>query len=612
MTETNSAPDAAQIAAKYLEERDKRLRNDGLSQFVEVPVDSDIDADPFVDEPIERDPVTEEVEVLVVGGGFAGLMSAANLVREGVTDLRLVERAADFGGTWYWNRYPGIACDVESSIYLPMIEDIGTIPSELYASGTEIRNHAKTIADKYDLTRRTLFQTRVNDLAWDDETNRWVASTTLGDSITARHVVLGTGGLISRPKLPRIPGLDTFAGEWFHTSRWNYDYTGGDATGGLTGLADKRVAVIGTGATALQVIPHLAESAEHLYVFQRTPAAVDYRGNAPTDPEWFAAQEPGWQRKRMANFDGLLAGIPFDEDMVGDQWTTIWGLPKLEIPEDGSAPDMAAYMQAVKANDLEQMERVRARVDELVDDPKTAESLKPWFATHCKRPGFHDSYLQTFNRSNVTLIDTQGRGAEKITENAIYFDGQAYEVDCIVYATGFQAAISPGRAGGFEIRGRDGVTLEGRWKEGVKNLHGIYTHGFPNLHVVGGVKGAAISININYVNGAQAEHVAKVIKSLSEKGVEAFEVTAEAEDDWSARMAEKSAYNEEATRACTPGYYNNEGDFNEKPLFATVYGGGPIEYIEILEEWRDNEITATSVITTNGSTRSDSTAGRAR
>ncbi|MFI5626995.1 flavin-containing monooxygenase [Nocardioides sp. NPDC051685] len=595
---TTTALDPDQIAAKYLEERDKRLRSDGFGQYVTVDIDSEVDHDPFVTQVVQRAAVTEEVEVLVVGGGFSGLMAAAELIRSGVHDVRIIERGAGFGGTWYWNRYPGIACDVESSIYFPMLEEIGTIPSERYANGTEIRSHAEAIADRFDLESRTLFQTRVDDLTWDEGARRWIATTTRGDRITAHHVVLGTGGLISKPKLPGVPGLMDFRGKWFHTSRWDYDYTGGDSFGGLTGLAGKRVAVIGTGATSLQVVPHLAEAADHLYVVQRTPNAVDVRGNGPTDPDWFASQSPGWQKERMANFDSILAGIPQAEDMVGDQWTQIWGFPPLEIPEDGSAPDMAAYMQAIMANDLKQMERIRQRVDDLVDDPATAEALKPWFATHCKRPGFHDSYLQTFNRANVTLVDTQGRGLDRISDHAIHFDDQAYEVDCIIYATGFEAAISPGRSGGFDVRGRDGLLLEDRWAAGAANLHGIYTHGFPNLHVIGGVRGAAVSINILYVNSEQAKHVAAVIADLNSRGVDSLEITAEAESDWQDRMAEKSVYNEEATRACTPGYYNNEGDLEaaSKPLFAAVYGGGPVEYIGILEEWRSKRIDETAIL----------------
>jgi cyclohexanone monooxygenase len=589
--------DPAWIEEKYRQERDKRLRPDGATQYVAIEIGSELEADPFVDSAPERDPVTEEVDVVILGGGYSGLLSAVRLRQAGVDDFRIVEKGADFGGTWYWNRYPGVACDVESYIYLPLLEELGYIPTERYAAGAEILEHARTIAKHYSLYETALFQTRADDVRWEEESGRWVVRSHRGDELRGRYVIMGTGGLLHRPKLPGIAGLGTFEGKAFHTSRWDYGYTGGDSKGGLTGLRGKRVAVIGTGATALQVVPHVAECAEHLYVIQRTPTAVDIRGNAPTGPEWAASLEPGWQRRRMENFDSLLAGLPQDEDLVSDQWTQIWGIPQLEIPGDGSAPDMAAYMQRVQENDHRQMERIRARVDELVNDPQTAEALKPWFGTHCKRPGFHDSYLQTFNRPNVTLVDTKGRGADRISAHAVHFDGRAYEVDCIIYATGFEAAVSPGRAGAFAIKGRDAITLEERWAEGVRTLHGIYVHGFPNLFIVGGIRQAAVSINVLFMNDEQAKHVAAVIADLLRREVRSVEITEAAEKQWAATMAEKSLYNEEATRACTPGFYNNEGNFkNGTPLFAAAYGGGPVEYIGVLAEWRRSGLEEHTII----------------
>lgn len=588
-----AAHDAAWIEEKYRQERDKRLRADGINQYVQVEIGSDVEADPFAPRVTPRDAVAEDTDVLILGGGYSGLLTAVNLRKEGIEDFLVVEKGADFGGTWYWNRYPGIACDVESYIYMPLLEEIGYIPTERYAGGAEILDHARAIAKHFSLYENALFQTRADDVRWDEGTARWIVATNRGDEIRARHVVLGTGGLLHRPKLPGIPGIETFEGKWFHTSRWDFDYTGGDSSGGLTGLKGKRVAVIGTGATALQVVPHVAEWAEHLYVVQRTPTAVDIRANAPTDKEWVASLQPGWQEQRMRNFDLLLAGFPQPMDLVGDQWTQIWGIPEPDLPTDGLAPDMAAFMAKVQENDLAQMERVRARVDELVDDPETAESLKPWFGTHCKRPGFHDGYLQTFNRPNVTLVDTKGRGAERISANAVHFDGKEYEVDVIIYATGFEAAVSPGRAGGFDVKGRDGLLLEDRWAEGVRTVHGILTHGFPNLFIVGGIRQAAVSINVLYINGEQAKHVAAVLKDLLGRDVRSAEVTADAELRWAAAMAEKSVYNEEATRACTPGFYNNEGNFDSgTPLFAAAYGGGPVEYIDVLTQWRQDGIKA--------------------
>ena len=603
MTNTSVSPsqspgpgvDLDWLERKYQEEREKRLR--ASRQYLAVEKDSKFDVDPHAGPPPARDPAVADHDVVILGGGFAGMLAAIRLKMAGVEDFRIIERAADFGGTWYWNRYPGLACDVESYIYLPLLEETGYMPTEKYATAAEIFEYAQRLGKHYDLYPQTLFQTRMEDVAWDDDAARWVIRTNRGDQLQARYVITATG-VLHRPKLPAIPGLETFAGRSFHTSRWDFAYTGGDNSGGLVGLRGKRVAVIGTGATAIQIVPHIAEYADHLYVFQRTPSAVDIRANRPTDPDWFARLEPGWQHHRKANFELLLNGFPQDEDLVGDQWTVLWGFPKLDVPADGSPPDMEEYMRRVMENDHAQMERIRGRVDELVHDPATAGGLKPWFTTHCKRPCFHDGYLQTFNRPTVTLVDTQGRGVEQISAHAIHFDGRAYEVDCIIYATGYEAAVSPGRAGAFQIRGRNGKTLEDHWAKRVRTVHGISSLGFPNLFVIGGIRQAAISVNVIWMNDEQARHVADLIKSLLDRGVQSFEVTDAAEQAWAGCMAQKARYTTEAALACTPGFYNNEGNpEGGTPLFVDGYGGGPLDYLDILAEWRRSGFEHDAVLT---------------
>ena len=578
-----------EIEAKYRDERAKRIRSDGATQYRSIDIGSELEADLFNPDVAEREPKFGEVEVLLVGGGFSSIITAVELREKGLDDFLIIEKGADFGGTWYWNRYPGLSCDVEAYIYLPLLEETGYVPTERYATGTEIRNYAQDVGNRWRLYDSALFQTRVTEMVWSEDDRRWNIRTNRGDEIAARHVVLANGGLLHRPKLPGIPGLESFEGKAFHTSRWDYAYTGGDPSGGLTGLHDKRVALIGTGATALQVVPHLGADAKELFVFQRTPTAVDIRNNQPTDREWFAGLEPGWQRRRMINFDGLLAGIPQGEDLVGDQWTQVWGLPELELPADGSEPDMAAFQARLRANDHEQMERIRARVDEIVTDPATAESLKPWFATHCKRPGFHDEYLQTFNRPNVTLVDTKGAGPDRITANAIHFEGREYEVDCIIYATGFESTVSPGRAGGFPIIGRGGESLDDRWAESFRTLHGIMSAGFPNMYVVRGIRHAAVSINVLFVNAIQARHVVNLIADLESAGHSTIEITEAAENYWADKIAEQSVYDVGAVANCTPGYYNGEGDLDAKgnaaPLWAQAFGGGHLAYEDLLAEW---------------------------
>jgi cation diffusion facilitator CzcD-associated flavoprotein CzcO len=572
------------IGHRYEEERNRRIRADGLRQYVSVEGKfSSFADDPWAGEPEAREPSTELVDVVVVGAGIAGLLTAVELRRAGVDDFRIIDKAADVGGTWYWNRYPGIACDCESLIYLPLLEDLGYVPTQKYARGAEISEHLRAVATTFSLYDNSLLQTQITDIRWSDQNGRWTVSTDRGDALRARYVVLGSGPL-HRPKLPAVPGIEDFQGRQWHSSRWDYDFTGGDQTGGLVNLRDKRVAVIGTGATGVQIVPNVAPYAEHLYVVQRTPSAVDYRANAPISPEWVAAEEPGWQRRRMQNFDAILAGIPQENNLVADQWSSIWG----GVADAMASGSLENAMAALAETDFQQMERIRARVDAEVNDPETAAALKPYYSRFCKRPTFSDEYLTAFNRPNVTLIDTEGGGLDRITETGIVFDGNEYPVDVIVHATGFEFGVPSSRTGGFEVYGPGGKTLSAHREDGVRSLHGIMSRGFPNLFTVGGLHQAAVSVNIPLVFGDQAHHVAQLVKELRSRGVSTFEVSEKAERQWGETIAAKSTYNEQASRSCTPGFYNNENTYEKRQpsVFATAYGGGPLEYAQLLEEWR--------------------------
>jgi cation diffusion facilitator CzcD-associated flavoprotein CzcO len=593
MTEPNESEvklnfDPEALHRKYLEERDRRLRNEGNAQYVDVSGElADYADDPYVEPGFSRDPITDEVDVVVLGGGFAGLLTSAQLREAGVDNIRIIEQAGDFGGTWYWNRYPGIRCDVESYIYMPLLEKIGTIPTQKYAEGAEIFAHCQAIGRHYGLYADALFQTKLNSVCWDESISRWIVRTNRNDEIKARFVVAANGS-INRPKLPGIPGIQNFKGHAFHTSRWDYSYTGGNSTGNLTKLIGKRVAVIGAGATAIQIVPPLGEFAEHLFVFQRTPSAVDARDNKPTDRDWFRTQKPGWQQRRMDNFVAILFGIPQEEDLVNDRWTDAWSkfssLPKAA----DETIDPAALIQLV---DYQKMEDIRARIDEIVRDPKVAESLKPWYNLFCKRPLYSDEFLQTFNRPNVTLVDTQGRGVERITESALVFDGKAYEIDCLVYATGFRAGAYLFEGGDYEVFGRDGLSLSKKWAKGVRSLHGIHSRGFPNFFIVGGYAQASAAANYSHVVAPQATYVAAVIKHGLARKTKVMEVSQEAEDNWARKMAEKYVDRSKFEAECTPGYYNNEGNTKDRPsLWSSMYGGGPMEYIEICNEWHASHI----------------------
>ena len=571
--------DPAALREKYRAERDKRLRGEGSSQYRYVDGQfSQLLHDPYVEPGFDREPLTDEVDVVVIGGGFGGLMAAARLREAGVERVRIIEKGGDFGGTWYWNRYPGAACDIEAYVYMPLLEELGYVPTEKYARAPEIFAHSQAIGRHFDLYKDACFQTEVTELRWDEDQARWLVSTDRSDRIRARYVCMSTGPL-QRPKLPGIPGVESFKGHAFHTSRWDYAYTGGDAGGGMRGLEGKRVGIIGTGATAIQAVPHLGESAGHLYVFQRTPSSVDARYNRQTDPQWASSLEPGWQQKRMDNFNLLVSGGVADEDMVADGWTEI-------LSPIGRAMLAGEDAQAkIQLNDFARMERIRARVDQIVGDPATAEALKPYYDQMCKRPCFNDFYLETFNRPNVTLVDTQGQGVEAITERGVVVGGREYELDCLIYGTGFEFQTDYARRTGFQTYGRGGLSLSDKWKDGVSSLHGMTTRGFPNMFILGNAQ-SANTPNFTHMLNEASKHVAYIVKHCDERQVRSIEPTQETEDAWVAEVMSFAGVRRTFEQECTPGYYNNEGAPSDLTARNNYYGGGPVVFIQLLNDWR--------------------------
>ena len=575
-------PDA--LRQKYREERDKRLRSDANDQYVEVTGEfAHYVEDPYV-APVVRDPLTDDVEVVVIGGGFGGLLAAARLREAGVSDIRVIEKGGDFGGTWYWNRYPGAQCDVESYVYLPLLEELGYIPAEKYSHAPEILAHSQAIGRRYGLYDNACFQTEVTELRWDDNAARWIVSTNRDDRMRARFVCMA-GGPLHRPKLPGIPGLTSFEGHSFHTSRWDYGYTGGNSDGNLTGLHGKRVGIIGTGATAVQCVPHLGAAAEHLYVFQRTPSSIDVRANRPTDPQWAASLEAGWQKRRMENFNNLVSGVPEAEDLVNDGWTDIIGKLVAMVGRQDADLSMGGITRAVELADFEKMEQVRSRVDDIVVDPVTAEALKPWYRQFCKRPCFHDEYLQTFNRPNVTLVDTQGRGVDRVTEHGVVVGDREFKIDCLIYATGFEVGTDFTRRAGCELIGRGGQTLTEKWADGVRTLHGMYTHGFPNCFIMSSAQ-SGFTVNFPHMLDEQAQHMAYIIGHAVEREVTLVEVSEQAEEEWVRTVIELARTGRKFLESCTPGYYNNEGKPGERAAQNGFYGAGPIAFVNLLNQWR--------------------------
>jgi cation diffusion facilitator CzcD-associated flavoprotein CzcO len=577
-------PDA--LRDKYRRERDKRLRAEGNDQYIEVTRDfAHFLDDPYAEPGFAREPLTDQVEVLIIGGGFGGLLAGARLRQAGVEDIRIIDPAADFGGTWYWNRYPGIACDIESYTYLPLLEEVGYIPREKYAFGSEILEHSRAIARKFDLYRDVCFQTRVEALRWDEQESCWIVSTNRKDRMKARYLCLATGPL-NRPKLPGIPGIEKFQGHAFHASRWDYKYTGGDASGGLTGLTDKRVGIIGTGATAVQCVPLLGESAQHLYVFQRTPSSIDVKHSPATDPTWAQSLAPGWHRHRMDNFNALVSGMPQAEDLVGDGWTDLIGKLLFGLRENVSG-DMspAGIARAVELADFEKMEEIRARVDAIVKDPQTAEALKPYYRQFCKRPCFHNEYLETFNRPNVTLVDTQGQGVDAITATGVRTQGREYELDCLIYASGFEVGTDYSHRADIELLGCGGENLTQKWASGVRTLHGMHVHGFPNCFLMNNAQ-AGFTVNYPHLLDEQAKHIAYIIEALGKKGCSRVEVTEQGEAGWVQRCIDRARDAGDFLENCTPGYYNNEGRAGDRNAQNGFYGGGSIEFFRLLGDWR--------------------------
>ncbi|MBU6329016.1 MAG: NAD(P)/FAD-dependent oxidoreductase [Acidobacteria bacterium] len=585
---------AEELRERYRIERDKRLRSDGNDQYVEPTGRYAHFVDDIWTAPVPRDPCTDEIEVAIIGAGFAGLVTGARLKQAGVDDVRLIDGAGDVGGVWYWNRYPGAMCDTAAMIYLPLLEETGHMPSQKYTMAPEIFEHAQRIATTFGLYEHALFSTSVTSLEWDESASRWIIHTDRGDALRARFVTMGTGPL-HRPKLPGVPGIETFEGHAFHTSRWDYDHTGGSPTDGrLVGLADRRVGIIGTGATAVQCIPHLARSAGELFVLQRTPSSIDVRNNRPIDPEWFATLRPGWQDEWRMNFTVLQTGGFVDTDLVQDGWTDISqrirdrivaGIQSGEIEDVG--PE--AFRYAYEASDDEKMEEIRARVESIVADPVTAEALKPWYRQLCKRPCFHDDYLQAFNLPNVHLVDTDGRGVERIDATGVWVAGEHIDLDCLIFASGFEVGTDHSRRAGFETIGRDGQTLTERWADGMQSLHGIHVRGFPNLFILGPTQGANLISNITHNLVEAAATIATTIAHGRTLGAQEIEVTPEAEAAW-VELIDTHPGTIFGDTECTPGYYNGEGReaTRRDRRNSSGYPLGAVAYFEYIDAWRSS------------------------
>ena len=576
------------VRAKYRLERDKRIDSSRHS-IVDLHAHPEFLEDPYA-EIAERDPVEDAVDALVVGAGFGGLLAAAHLRKQGLTRVRLVEKAGDVGGVWYWNRYPGAMCDVESYVYLPMLEELGYLPRHRYSYAPEIFEHARRMARHFGLYDLALFHTAVTGMTWDPIAAAWVVRTNRDDRITARHVVVAHGSFGSL-KLPAIPGIDSFQGKMFHTARWDYEYTGGDSQSPLVNLADKTVGIIGTGATAVQVVPAVAKTAEKLWVFQRTPSTVGVRNNRETDPAWAASLEPGWQKRRRENFTRITNGEPVSEDLVHDAWTIFFHAMLDDTEFAGLTPEERARRRELI--DLKHMENIRSRIAEEVHDPAVAEALKPYYRYQCKRPCFHDDYLPSFNQPNVRLVDTKGRGVERVTESGVVVGSVEYPLDCLILATGFDQESGYVSRIGFDVVGADGLVLSEKWADGPETLHGVMTAGFPNFFFLptNYLQGTA---GVNFVHTLEeyCVHIAAIVAEFERRGVCGGPAKHE-EDAYVARVTAGDGLaligdGRRFLRECTPGRWNNEGDPDAQNPKAANYPGTSTVYFAMLKQWRDD------------------------
>lgn len=576
------------VRQKYAQERAKRVtasrgvihdlkREKAMAGYLKDPFT------PFV----KRASVKEEVDVAIIGAGMAGVVAGAKLRGAGI---RLIDKAGGIGGTWYWNRYPGVMCDVESYVYMPMLEEMNYVPTTKYAFGDEIRRHLESIASKYSLIDDALFHTSVEESRWDEATRRWIVRTDRGDEIRARYMIMGVG-ILNLMKLPVIPGMEHFQSPAFHTGRWNYEYTGGSPTDPhLSKLADKVVGIIGAGASAIQAVPPLGNSAKHVYVFQRTPSAISERGNRPTDDDFVKQLYPGWQKDRMENFSAAMIGLPVKHDLVDDGWTRYQA--KLNPPMGkGMTPEEIATW--LEQSDFGVMEEHRKRIEGIVGNPRIAEMLKPYYRYFCKRPCFHDEYLAAFNNPKVTLVDCPA-GVTQITSHGVIANGTEYKLDCIVYATGFEAESTRfARRAGHPIIGRGGITIEEKWKNGIISHFGLTTRGFPNLFIMPSPAHQSVT-TVNYTHSIimGAEHVAATIAKLDQRGIDMFDVSEAAENAWTGDIVSCFRDARDFMAACTPSRLNYEGHPEAANPRSGSYRGGRGDfygYQEVLAKWRQGD-----------------------
>ena len=611
--------DFAALGQKYAVEREKRIRPDSNEQYVELDDSgrwNKLAQDPWVDHaalnavpPVLQDG-DEIIKFLILGAGYGALLYAVRLIQAGfkAEDIRLVDIAGGFGGTWYWNRYPGLMCDVESYIYMPLLEETGYMPKHKYSYGTELREYAEIIAKKWDL--KGAFRTRAKSCVWDEGAKRWITKLEQNrgpegilEMAIRSQFIINANGVINYPKAPK--GLENYQGDVVHTARWDYGLTGGSPENPtLTGLQGKRVGVVGTGTTAIQVVPELSKWAKELYVFQRTPSSVAERGQRPTDPEeWRTkiATGPRWHIKRNENFNDCLSGNAGGENLVNDQWTKMKGYKALigGPHKTLTMEDIPNYIGMIMALDYEHSNSTRERVDAIITKDKvTAESLKAWYPGWCKRPAFHDDYLPTFNKPNVHLVDTDGKGVSGSTATGLLVGDKEYPIDVLILSTGYRSEAKymadPAMTSNMTFHGRGGKSISEKWQtNGPSTLHGVISNGFPNLFLTGPMQTGAAA-NFAHSQDILAQHVAYLAARAVERGGDNAEIesSVEAEEGWTGLIM-AGALCLAGLGICTPGSYNREGQQGDPAETAKLMRGAPYPqgmnaFSKVLRDWRES------------------------
>jgi cyclohexanone monooxygenase len=517
-----------------------------------------------------------EYDAVVVGAGFSGLYQLHRLRDEFGLSVKVIEKADDVGGTWYWNRYPGAQCDSESHVYCYSFNDEILEEwqwSERYPSQPEVLEYLRFVADRLDLRKDIDFETAVTDATFDESAGHWTIETDDGEQTTAQFFVTAVGCL-SDPWVPDFENRDAFEGDAYHTGRWPHEDVD---------FEDKRIAVIGTGASGIQVIPKVSEKdIEHLTVFQRTPNyAIPARDRPLDENDWAEIQKNYDEILQAAHENGF--GHPFEPAYPTAQDKSMDEVREILEPrwQEGGFRFMLTFEDLVFNPDTNEKVStfVREKIRETVDDPEVAEKLVPtdhYYAT--KRPPLHSNYYETFNKNHVSLVDVTETPIERFTADGIQTSADHHEFDMIIYATGFDAMT--GTLLNIDIEGRDGLTLDEKWSDGPQTYLGLGVHGFPNMFTITGPQSPSVLSNMPVSIEHHVEWVSDAINHFASNDIRLVEPTKAAEEAWTAHNTEVA---EQTLYPTADSWYMNE-NIEDKPTVFTPYIGGVDVYHQTIQE----------------------------